>query len=254
MKNKKIPSRSNLRYKKVMALTRYKSFKSAAEKKKAIEEYIPLVELIVGKYYSSWLGRYEWDELVSHGVLSLVKAANNFKKNSKGHDFKIYASVNIRYGILDELRKGDLVPRGSRERIQKIRSTYYKLHASLGREPSDDEMRREMKMTWDEYHEFQKNSFEAKEFAIEEVSFGKFEKDEKDPFLPFENKDYIEKILEKAKRILTKKQYRVVKEMYKGKPAKLIALSMNRCLNNVHQHNMAAAKRFKEVSFAEFEL
>ncbi len=79
------------------------------------------------------------DDLASAGGLALVLAARSYDP-AMGVPFARYAAVRIKGAILDELRSMDWASRGARRRAREYTSTSESLRASLGRDPSREEI------------------------------------------------------------------------------------------------------------------
>src|SRR6185295_17460370 len=85
------------------------------------------------------------DELVSAGSLGLIQAVDSFDAN-RGLAFSTYAVPRIRGAILDELRRLDHVSRGVRRRSREVNQARSALGSTLGREPSEAELSRSMRV------------------------------------------------------------------------------------------------------------
>ena len=85
------------------------------------------------------------DELVSAGALGLVQAVDAFDA-SRGLAFSTFAVPRIRGAILDELRRQDLASRNVRRRTRELTRAKDTLVASLRREPTLNELSREMQV------------------------------------------------------------------------------------------------------------
>ena len=59
------------------------------------------------------------DDLIQSGMIGLLEAANNFD-NSKGASFETFAGIRIRGAMLDEIRRGDWVPRSVHKNSRMI--------------------------------------------------------------------------------------------------------------------------------------
>jgi RNA polymerase sigma factor (sigma-70 family) len=81
-----------------------------------------LVKHIVGKMKSTGYYEHEFEDLMSYGVLSLIHAIDLFDITKS--KFSTYAYHKIYYGIIDELRKIDWVPRSVRTKIRKVKKMY----------------------------------------------------------------------------------------------------------------------------------
>lgn len=86
------------------------------EKKKIIQENLPLVKKIASKIYARLPDcDIEFDDLVQTGILGLIKAIDNY--NQDRAQFSTYAYIRIRGEILDFLRSIEIIPRTEKERI-----------------------------------------------------------------------------------------------------------------------------------------
>ncbi len=88
----------------------------------------------------------DMQDLVQAGVLGLLDACRNFNE-AKDAQFSTFAKFRIRGAILDSLRKLDWGSRSLRKRSREIASSIAKLKGSLGREPEEDEIARDLGMS-----------------------------------------------------------------------------------------------------------
>ena len=115
-----------------------------------IEHYMPLVRYNAERVWSKLPNQVELDDLVSCGIMGLMDAINAFDLG-RGVKFATYCSRRIRGAILDELRERDWVPRIVRNRMRRVEEARKALEAQLGRDPSQDELAREMKLPPEEF-------------------------------------------------------------------------------------------------------
>jgi RNA polymerase sigma factor for flagellar operon FliA len=101
--------------------------------------HLPLVRSIACRMRATLPRHVELDELVSAGLVGLVDAVRKFDPQ-KDTRFASYARIRIRGAIVDFLRSLDWCPRDLRRKKRFIDSTTNALTASLGRDPSDDEI------------------------------------------------------------------------------------------------------------------
>lgn len=95
----------------------YAKTRSIEIRNKIVEENIPLVKHIVAKVYNKGFGEYEYNDLVNYGIFGLIKAVEKYDI-TRGYKFSTFAYQKIYYGIIDELRKIDWVPRSIRYKIK----------------------------------------------------------------------------------------------------------------------------------------
>ena len=100
-----------------------------------VEEYLPLVRHVVSRIAVNLPSHVDTDELFQVGSVGLVNASRHFDTN-RGVAFKTYAFALIRGAVLDELRRLDVVPRSTREKIRAMEAATARLCQELGRKPA----------------------------------------------------------------------------------------------------------------------
>ena len=115
------------------------------DREKIVMDYLPLVKYVVDRLPVASLPQISRDDLISSGVIGLLKAADSFDP-SRGIKFKTYAIPRIRGAIIDELRKLDWIPRSLRKKADLLEETYLALERKLGRTPTDKEISQEMRL------------------------------------------------------------------------------------------------------------
>jgi RNA polymerase sigma factor FliA len=113
--------------------------RSASERDRMIEQYLPLVRYIVARLPVTMPASLDKDDFYSVGVIGLMHAATTFDP-ARGASFKTFAYTAIRGAILDEVRKHDPVPRNRRDRLRKMDRANSSLWTELGREPTLGEL------------------------------------------------------------------------------------------------------------------
>jgi RNA polymerase sigma factor for flagellar operon FliA len=117
-----------------------------------VAEHIEMAKRIalrVSRRAPAWITR---DDLVAAGMVGLTEAAKRFDPNH-GEPFVAFAERRIRGAILDELRRGDLLPRRLRTMATKITRTMRALEMRLGRVPEDEEVAAALGVTVEVYRE-----------------------------------------------------------------------------------------------------
>ena len=104
-----------------------------------VVEYLPLVRHVVSRIAAHLPPHVDNDELFQVGSMGLVNASRCFD-TERGVTFKTYAYALIRGAILDELRRLDLVPRSTREKIRAMDNATVWLSHELDRKPSTAEI------------------------------------------------------------------------------------------------------------------
>ena len=135
----------------------YEESGSQEDKGRIIEAYFPLVKYLAERMASTLPASVETDDLISMGTFGLIEAIDRFDR-SRGIQFKTYCTARIRGAILDNLRTNDWVPRLVRLRTNLVDKATRKLHAELGREPTDPEMAKDFDMTMEEYQKLRREA------------------------------------------------------------------------------------------------
>ncbi len=138
--------------KKLRNLKDYRSIVDQEIKDEIIVEYAPLIKYLARKIAARLPANIELDDLVSCGVIGLMDAIEKFDPG-RDNKFKTYAEFRIRGAMLDELRAQDWVPRSIREKAKLLERTYAKIESSLGRQPTDEEMCKELDISQKDFHD-----------------------------------------------------------------------------------------------------
>ncbi|MBN1309121.1 MAG: FliA/WhiG family RNA polymerase sigma factor [Chitinispirillaceae bacterium] len=123
---------------------------SKIAKDKLLVEYAYLVKFIVNRLAVNLPASVDRNDLVSSGVIGLIKAVESFEPE-RGFKFETFAGHKIRGAILDELRALDWVPRSVRQKSRELQRVYARLENRLGRIPYDDEVCKELGISLAEY-------------------------------------------------------------------------------------------------------
>ena len=117
----------------------YRRTNDQALRDRLIVTYAPLVKYVAGRLGSGLPAHLEEGDLVSYGLLGLIRAIERFDPERE-IKFETYAMPRIRGAIIDELRALDWVPRSVRARAREIERTIRELEARTGRAPTDEEI------------------------------------------------------------------------------------------------------------------
>jgi RNA polymerase sigma factor for flagellar operon FliA len=117
----------------------------SADREALLTSHVGLVHHVARQLARRLSTEAELDELVSAGSLGLIQAVDSFD-TKRGLAFSTYAVPRIRGAILDELRRLDHVSRGVRRRARDVSRARTTLNASLGREPTESELSRSMRV------------------------------------------------------------------------------------------------------------
>ena len=117
-----------------------------------IKQYSPLVRRLAHQMIAKLPANIELDDLIQVGLIGLTDALSRFDIG-QGVQFETFATQRIRGAMLDELRGGDWMSRGTRRQQRTIESAVHKLEQKLGRAPVESEIAAEMGVPLDEYQE-----------------------------------------------------------------------------------------------------
>lgn len=134
--------------------TRYRSCGDAEAREQLLEKYLGLVHHIARQLSARVGSAVELDELVSAGVLGLLRALESFDVD-RGLAFSTYATPRIHGAMLDELRRCDWVPRSIRSKHRKVARAVEHLEGKLGRQPEAEEVAASLDIPLEKYWRWQ---------------------------------------------------------------------------------------------------
>lgn len=132
-----------------------------------IEDYADLVKRIAQHMIARMPASVQIDDLIQSGMIGLIEASKKYDP-SRGASFDTYAGIRIRGAIVDEIRKGDWVPRSVHRNARRISETINKIEAKLGRDAKDSEVADAMGIELDEYFSMSRDAVSGRLFSIEE--------------------------------------------------------------------------------------
>jgi len=119
-----------------------------------VGKYIPLVKYIASRVIIGKSKYVEYDDLVGYGMLGLMDAIHKFD-NSRGMQFSTYASFRIKGAMIDEIRKNSPISKGAIDKLNKYNNAIEQLQSTLFREPSMEEIAKELRMSTQEVYEIE---------------------------------------------------------------------------------------------------
>ncbi len=167
---------------------RFKKRKDQKARDAIINHYAYLVKITAGRVVTSLPPNLERDDLVSAGLMGLIKAVDQFDF-ARQVKFETYAIALIRGAILEMLREEDWVPRSVRDNVKALERTYYKLEVSLGRPATEEEVAAEMGLTEAELLKLLVNTSRANVLSLDDMLLGSSDGDSisRGDVLPDEN-------------------------------------------------------------------
>ena len=153
------------------AWRRYKAQGDSRARDEIINQYAYLVKITAGRVVSNLPPSLERDDLVSAGVMGLIKAVDQFDF-SRQVKFETYAIALIRGAILEMLREEDWVPRSVRERVKLLERTFLQMETTLGRPPSEKEVATELNLGPDEFNKMLMDTGRTTLLSLDDILIG----------------------------------------------------------------------------------
>ncbi len=156
--------------------------KSYVNKDELINSMIPRVKKIAYHFYNKFFNlgsNLEFEDIVQVGVIGLIDAANKYDP-TRDNKFETYAEFRIRGAIIDELRKEDWLPRYMRDTIKKVENARMTLSVELMREPTEEEIAKELNLPLDTVFEAMRNVSDSNLLSYSDI----------EPFITVEDNDF----------------------------------------------------------------
>jgi RNA polymerase sigma factor for flagellar operon FliA len=115
-------------------------------------KYAPLVKRIAHHLMARLPDSVQLDDLLQAGMLGLLEARNNFDA-SKGASFETFAGIRIRGAMIDEIRRGDWVPRSVHKNARAIAQAIQQIEQVTGRDARDTEVAQKLSIDVEEYRQ-----------------------------------------------------------------------------------------------------
>lgn len=133
-----------------------------------VEQYAYLVKRIAQHVIARLPASVQLDDLIQAGMIGLLEAANKFD-HSKGASFETYAGIRIKGAIVDEIRRGDWVPRSVHRNSRRIQEAISQIEAKTGRDAGDGEIAEVLGVSLDEYYAMAQDAASGRLFSFEET-------------------------------------------------------------------------------------
>lgn len=111
------------------------------------------------------------DDLIQSGMVGLLEATRNFDA-SKGASFETFAGIRIRGAMLDEMRRGDWVPRSVHKNSRQVADAIAAVQAREGRNATDREVADELNVSMDVYYAMLHDTSNGKILDMDEFETG----------------------------------------------------------------------------------
>ncbi|NOI22158.1 RNA polymerase sigma factor FliA [Vibrio mediterranei] len=116
-----------------------------------LEKYSVLVKRIAHHLIGRLPPNVLVEDLIQAGMIGLIEAQKNYD-GTKGASFETYAGIRIRGAMLDDIRRGDWVPRSVHKYSRDISQAISVLEVELNRDPTDSEVANYLGLSLAQYH------------------------------------------------------------------------------------------------------
>lgn len=105
-------------------------------------EFLPIVKRIVTRIVERLPKHLDGDDLMHSGMLGLIDAVQRFQwgRERESEEFRAYADCRVRGRVMDELRNLDVLPRSTREKVNRYKKALEKLRQELRHDPTESEL------------------------------------------------------------------------------------------------------------------
>jgi len=151
------------------AAAQYKATQRATDNANAtevVEKHGELVRRIAHHLAARLPASVEIDDLIQAGMLGLIDAARNFQAD-QGAAFETYASIRIRGAMIDEIRRGDWVPRSVHRRYRDVVAATREVEQRTGRAATAQEVAVALEVPLDEYHRMLEDAARGQLISLE---------------------------------------------------------------------------------------
>ena len=184
------------------------------------------------------------DDVQSAALLGLVEAANRFHPG-RGESFPAFAAKRVRGAVLDELRRGDVLPRRARQTARRVREVVRCREHQLGRVQRDEEIADKLGVSVEEYQDRIAALGAVELVSLDEMAGGGARSGGEDPAEQADNRRTAA-LVERARQTLSEREAKVLtlhyeQQMTLAEIGKLLGVTESR----VCQLHTRAIKRLR---------
>jgi RNA polymerase sigma factor FliA len=114
--------------------------------------YAPLVKRIAHHLLARLPASVLLEDLLQAGMLGLIEAHGKFDA-TKGASFETFAGIRIRGSMIDEIRRGDWVPRSVHKNARSIAAAIKGIEQDTGRDARDTEVAEKLGVEVEDYRQ-----------------------------------------------------------------------------------------------------
>lgn len=132
-------------------------------------KHAPLVKRIAHHVMGRMPASVQIEDLIQAGIVGLLEATKNFDP-TKGASFETFAGIRIRGAMIDEVRRGDWVPRSVHRNARRISEAMSAIENRTGREAQDKEIADLLEVDIEQYYSMLQDSSSSRLFSYEELT------------------------------------------------------------------------------------
>jgi RNA polymerase sigma factor for flagellar operon FliA len=133
----------------------------------SVEDYAPLVKRIAQHMMLRMPASVQLDDLIQAGMIGLLEASKKYDE-AYGASFETYAGIRIRGAIIDEMRRGDWVPRSVHRNARRIHQAVADVELRKGRSATSVEIAEELEVDVNQYHAMSQDAMCGRLFSMDE--------------------------------------------------------------------------------------
>lgn len=146
----------------------YANTQAKDEQTLLIEQHAPLVKRIAYHMLARLPASVQVDDLIQAGMIGLLEASKKYDA-SKGASFETFVGIRIRGAMLDEMRRGDWVPRSVHKNTRMVAEAVRTIEARTGRDAQDKDIAAELNISLEEYFVILRDSRGGKLFSFDDM-------------------------------------------------------------------------------------
>lgn len=131
-----------------------------------IAQHSDLVRRIAHHLAARLPASVEIDDLIQAGMIGLIEASRSYDAE-QGASFETYASIRIRGAMIDEIRRGDWVPRSVHRRARDAAAAIRKIEQQTGRAASATDVAAAMDMPLPDYLRLMEDAARGQVLSLE---------------------------------------------------------------------------------------
>ena len=227
-------------------------YRSEAEREELILKYLPLVKAIAVNIKKHLPEDLDLRDLISYGIIGLIKAVDNLITEDQ-KKAEAYIKLRVKGAIYDYLRSLDFGSRQLRKREREIKEVVERLKGKLGREPTDEEIAKELGISTQElFRTLDKINF-SYILSLEEV-FRDFTRDYSELMPSSVNveeevikRELAEKVKKAVSKLPDREKLVIQLIFYEELPAREVAKVLGTSVSRVSQLKAKALKHLREI-------